>query len=148
MHASRSTELLSWISGRKFLSLTRRDNDWLFGLERDTQIAVECLWRLIEKGRVRCTSEDHGQQFGLPAPIDAAAQVNRHIGGQFVANVELRAGTLDLELHLECDWMLQIIPDSSGYEAWSVRCPIGWFIAVGSGELDFWRPPPPDSRTA
>jgi hypothetical protein len=141
MHASNPTDLLSWIGGQKFLSLTHREHDWLFALEHDTQIAVECLWRLIETGHVRLTSEDHGRPFGLPAPIDAAAEVNRRIAGQLVRHAELRAGILDLELHLERGWILQVIPNSSGYEAWTVRCPIGQFIAAGGGEWAIWPNP-------
>src|SRR5262249_15231045 len=119
MDASGPNELLSWLTGRKFLSLTRRDFDWVFAFEHETRITVECLWRLLEKGRVRLTSEDNGQKFGLPAPIDAAAEVNHRIKGELVKRAELRAGVLDLELHLERGCILQIIPNSSGYEAWN-----------------------------
>lgn len=135
MPVSNSTDVLALISQKKLVSLTRRDYVWVFVLEPDTQIVVECLWRLIEAGRVRLTSGDHGQQFGLPAPIDAAAEVNRRIAGQFVKHAELRAGILDLDLHLDGGGILQVIPDSSGYEAWNVQSPLGQYIAAGGGEL-------------
>src|SRR5262245_21461350 len=128
MPASNTTDLASWISGKRFLSMIRREYDWTIVLERDTQLVVACLCRLVESGRVRITSEDHGQQFGLPPPIDAAAEINRRIAGQLVIRAELREGTLDLELHLEHGCCLQVIADSSGYEAWTVDCPIGQFI--------------------
>src|SRR5262249_35824993 len=115
--------------------------DWVFAFEHETRITVECLWRLLEKGRVRLTSEDNGQKFGLPAPIDAAAEVNHRIKGELVKRAELRAGVLDLELPLERGCILQIIPNSSGYEAWNVGCPIGLFIAVGGGDLSIYRNP-------
>jgi hypothetical protein len=34
---------------------------------------TECPWRLIADEGISTSSEDHGQQFGLPRPIDAAS---------------------------------------------------------------------------
>lgn len=137
MQARDTNELVSWLKGKRFLSLTRREADWVFAFDHDTHLAVECLWRLIENGRVKCTSEDHRQWFGLPEPVDAAAEVNRRIANQKVDDVKLRAGTLDLELHFGSELILQVIPNSAGFESWVVRCPIGEFIAVGGGGLDY-----------
>jgi hypothetical protein len=49
--------------------------------------------------------------------------------------VQLREGLLDLELHFSSGLMLQIIPDSSGYESWELSSSDRQFIAVGGGEL-------------
>ncbi|OWY71606.1 hypothetical protein B7486_07935 [cyanobacterium TDX16] len=143
MHARDTNELVNWLKGKRFLSLTRRDNDWLIAFDEDAHLAAQCLWRLIENGSVKRTSEDHGQWFGLPKPVDASAEVNRRIANQKVGDVKLGAGTLDLELHFESEVVLQVIPDSAGYEAWVVRCPIGEFIAMGGGGLDYRANLPP-----
>lgn len=98
-------------------------------------MAVACLWRLIESGRIRRTSEDDGHQFGLPAPVDAAAEVNGYLVGAFVERVELRKGVLDLEFQFSTGHTLQVIPSSSGYEAWNLSMGNKQYIAVGGGEL-------------
>ena len=135
METNTAADLVSRVCGRNVLSLTRREHDWVLLLDGETQIVVACLWRLLEAGRVRLTSEDDGQRFGLPAPIDAAGQATLRISGHRVSRAELRAGTLDLDLHLDDDVVFQIIPDSAGYEAWQVCGPMGQVIATGGGGL-------------
>ena len=126
---------LAWFVGHRFQSLTRREYDWVVAFDKDASIVVACLWRLVESGRIRLTSQDHGQQFGLPAPVDAAAEVNRRLAGAAVEGVGLQQGLLDLEIRFSTGHALQIIPDSAGYEAWSVSSGNRQFIAVGGGEL-------------
>ena len=126
---------LAWLVGHRFQSLARREYDWVAAFDNDASLVVACLWRLVESGRIRFTSEDEGQQFGLPAPIDAAAEVNGRLADATVEAVDLREGLLDLELRFSTGHLLQIIPDSSGYEAWNVGSGNRQFIAIGGGEL-------------
>jgi hypothetical protein len=106
---------LDWLVGYRFHSITRREFDWVIAFDKDASLGIACLWRLVEFGRIRFTSEDDGQQFGLPAPVNAAAEVNGCLAGAAVEGVELRQGLLDLELRFGTGDTLQIIPDSSGY---------------------------------
>jgi hypothetical protein len=126
---------LACLVGHRFQLLTRREYDWVVALDNDASIVVACLWRLVESDRIRITSEDEGQKFGLPEPVEAAAEVNRRLTGAAVETIELRSGLLDLELRFSTGHSLQILPDSSGYEAWNVCCGNRQFIAVGGGEL-------------
>jgi hypothetical protein len=126
---------LSWLVGLQFQSLTRRDYDWVVVFDKDASLVIACLWRLVESGRIRFTSEDDGQKFGLLVPVDAATEVNGRLAGAAVEAVELRRGLLDLELRFSTGHSLQVIPDSSGYEAWQVTHRSKQFIAVGGGEL-------------
>lgn len=126
---------LGWLVGRRFQSLSRREYDWVAVLDRDAKIVIECLWRLVQSDRIQVTSEDDGQQFGLPAPLDAAAEVNARIAEAVIEAVEVRQGLLDLTLHFSTGHSLQIVPDSSGYEAWNVSNESRQFVAVGGGEL-------------
>ena len=126
---------LAWLVGHRFQSLARREYDWVVALDKEASVVVACLWRLVESGRIRFTSEDDGHQFGLPAPVDAVAEVNRRLAGAAVEAVELREGLLDLELRFSTGHSLQVIPDSSGYEAWQVSSGDRQIIAVGGGEL-------------
>jgi hypothetical protein len=126
---------LTWLVGHRFQSLTRRESDWVLSFDKDASIAVNCLWRLIESCRIRLTSEDDGHQFGLPAPVDAAAEVNSCLVGASVESVELRQGVLDLELRFSTGHVFQVIPTSAGYEAWDLSDGNKQYIAVGGGEL-------------
>ena len=126
---------LAWLVGHRLQSFARREYDWVVAFDKDASLVVACLWRLVESGRIRFTSEDEGQQFGLPAPVDPAAEVNDRLSGAVVEAVELRQGLLDLELRFSTGHLLQIIPDSSGYEAWNVCSGNRQFIAIGGGEL-------------
>ena len=126
---------LGWLVGHRFQSLARREFDWVLTFDQDASIVVAGLWRLVESGRIRFTAKDDGHQFGLPAAVDAAAEINRCLVGAMVEEVGLRRGLLDLDLRFSTGHVLQIIPDSSGYEAWNVLSGNRQFIAVGGGEL-------------
>ena len=126
---------LAWLAQHRLQSVLHRDYDWVFAFDNEAAVVVSCLWRFIEEGRIRFTSEDEGQQFGLPAPVDAAAEVNRRLANARVEAVVLREHTLDLELRFDTGHALQIIPDSSGYESWIAHDGGKQFIAVGGGEL-------------
>lgn len=126
---------LAWLTQRRLQSVLRRDGDWVFSFDNGAALVVSCLWRFLEDGRIRLTSADEGQQFGLPAPVDAAAELNRRVANAAVEGVVLLANTLDLELRFDTGHVLQFIPDSAGYEAWIANDREQQFIAVGGGEL-------------
>jgi hypothetical protein len=126
---------LAWLVGHSFHSLARREFDWVLVFDKNVSLVIACLWRLVEDGRIRFTGQDDGHQFGLPAPVDTAAEVNRRLVRASVEAVELRKGILDLELRFNTGHILQVIPDSSGYEAWNLSNGSSQFIAVGGGEL-------------
>jgi hypothetical protein len=81
------------------------------------------------------TFQDDGHQFGLPAPVDAWAEVNQRLARAVVEAVVLRQRTLDLELRFNTGHAPQILPDSSGYEAWTLSSASSEFMVVGGGEL-------------
>ena len=57
---------LAWLVDHRFQSIARREYDWIFVFDKNVSLAVSCLWRLVEGGRITLTSQDEGQQFGLP----------------------------------------------------------------------------------
>ncbi|MEM7316355.1 MAG: DUF6188 family protein, partial [Planctomycetota bacterium] len=109
---------LDWLIQQRLLAANRRDHDWLFAFARESKLVVECLWRLVEGKRIRLTSLDDGQQLGLPTPVDAEHEINSRLVNASVVTVTLR-DTLDLQLTFDTGHILEIIPDSSGYEAWN-----------------------------
>jgi|ERR1017187_2562872 hypothetical protein len=75
---------LACLVGHRFQSLTRREFDWVLAFDQHERLVIACLWRLVEDGRIRFTSQDDGRQFGLPAPVDARNEVNRRLAGASV----------------------------------------------------------------
>jgi len=130
---------LKWLVGHSFQSLTRREFDWVLVFDKKASLVIECLWRLVENGRIRVTSQDDGQQFGLPSPVDAAGEVNHRLAQASVKAVDLREGLLDLDLRFSTGHIFQVIPNSSGYEAWNLLSETSQSIAIGGGELTIFR---------
>lgn len=126
---------LSWLVRCRFRSLIRREYDWHIVFNNETSLTVSCLWRLLEGGRICRTSDDDGHRFGLPEPVDAAGDVNSLVGGASIEAIEVRQGTLDLSLQFSSGHVLELIPNSSGYEAWSLNRASVCYIAAGGGNL-------------
>jgi hypothetical protein len=124
-----------WLSQHSFQSLIHREHDWVIVFDAECSLTVWCLWRFIENGRIRITSEDHNQQFGLPAPVDACAHMTTRLANHAIVEVNLREETLDMHLNFDDGCVLEIIPDSSGYEAWSLQRQGQQWIAQGGGNL-------------
>jgi hypothetical protein len=104
--------------GRRFVEIERLEKPWAFTFTDSVVLMVECLWRLLEGDRLVVTSEDHGHQFGLPAPVDAVACVQACLADAQVAGVEYREGTNDLRLIFASGRTLEVLPTSRGYEMW------------------------------
>jgi hypothetical protein len=124
-----------WLIRHRFQSVSRREFDWVVIFEKDVRLVIACLWRFVDSGKIRITSEDDGHQFGLPAPADAAGEVNHVLAHATVGAVELRHGTLNLEIQFSSGHVFQVIPDSAGYEAWILSDGDRQFVAVGGGDL-------------
>jgi len=81
------------------------------------------------------TSQDDGQQFGLPVRLIATDEVNTKLSGAAIRDVKCRDGTLDLTLEFDVGYTVELSVDSSSYEAWTITGPVGPLIAVGGGDL-------------
>lgn len=111
---------MSLLSGRQLASVLKQEYSWAFVFSDDLTLQVECLWRLIVSGRIMITSEDHGHQFGLPAPVDCVEVLRQNVVGTKVTGVKVRAGTIDVTLEFGPDRSVEVIPTSAGYEAWQL----------------------------
>jgi hypothetical protein len=103
--------------------------------DNDASLVIACLWRLVDSGRLRITSDDDGHQFGLQSPVDAVTEVNRCLAGASLDVIDLRERLLDLDFRFSTGHVLQIIPNSAGYEAWNLSRGSRQIIAVGGGEV-------------
>jgi hypothetical protein len=98
-------------------------------------LALDCLWRVIERGHLRRTSGDHGQRYRLLAPLDARIEAEALLKGRRVTAYRIREETADLILEFEGDVQLEVISHSSGYEPWNLTAPGVHVIAFGGGGL-------------
>lgn len=126
---------LDWLIGHRFDAVVRREFSWGFIFDDHIAIESQSIWRLLEHGRIIVASEDEGQAFGRPTPVDLVVEVRLRISGSIVTEVELQAGTLDLRLQFGSGHALELISNSSGYESWAATSPGRRFIAVGGGDL-------------
>jgi hypothetical protein len=130
----------SWMVGRAITAVTFSEPTWwTFSFGREASISLESPWRILARGRIACSSEDHQQQYGLPAVIDAAADAARLLAPVVVSRVEPLAASADLLISFSAHLRLEILPISSGYEAWQISDPFGRsFVAQGGGQICTW----------
>ena len=106
---------------------------WCFTFSSEAFVQAECLWRLIDRSHIVLTSEDHRHQFGLPSPVNAAAEASRLLSAARVIEFTILPDTLDLLFTFTDGQRLEILPTSAGYEAWSLSYSGCRFIAGGGG---------------
>ena len=127
---------LSWMAGRAVREVTTfAGGCWRFAFEQWEYIQTYCLWRIVRDNRVILTSEDHGQQFGLPAPIDAGSKAMEEFASATVRAVVLREVMGDMLVEFENGLRLEIISTSAGYEAWEVIGPRECVISASGGQI-------------
>jgi len=124
--------------GRPLLSLEKKDCTWFFGFGADVAVATESSWRLIDQGRIVVSSEDHDLQFGLPAPVDAAAEVLSRAAGRTVGTASVIADSGDLIIQFSGGLCLQLLQLSSGYESWRLAADGGESICIGGGSIAYF----------
>lgn len=114
---------VSLLLGKRLEQVVKDESSWGFSFSGGLSLWVGCLWRLIVSGRIVITSEDHGHQFGLPAPVDCVDELRRQVGDSLITRADLRAGTVDIALDFGEIATLEVIANSAGYEAWVLNGP-------------------------
>ena len=95
------------------------------------RLHIESLWRLLSSGNLTLTSEDDGQIFGRSKPVNAIDELSATLLGQTLESLQVTQGTADLALHFQ-NHVLQVISNSSGFEAWQLDASTG-VVAIGQG---------------
>jgi len=130
---------VSWMVGRNVnVTVSESSYAWSFDLGDSCSIIVECPWRILLKGKVRHSSEDHAlKRHGLPPPVHVAAEANRLFEGSPIVKAEIRH--TDLLLDLEGEVRLEVLPFFPGYEHWQFSTPQGSHVFAGpNGEVAAW----------
>ena len=100
---------LSWMLGRAIAEVTFiAPTPWCFRLGEGGEIRTDSVWRIVDGGRIVLSSEDHGHQYGLPAPIDAEAVCRSLIANVRISRAEVREETRDIVIVFESGARLEI----------------------------------------
>lgn len=122
----------SLLKGKTVLEFSIGEQSVCFmSLSDQYALSIECLCRFVGKDGMFLTSQDHGHQFGLPAPFDASTAMSDFIKGKTIVNVDCKKDTGDLILFFDTG-RFEIICNSAGYEAYQLRGPDN-LIMVGRG---------------
>jgi hypothetical protein len=92
-------------------------------------LSTQSQWRLLSPNAILLTSEDDGQQYGLPKPVNAVASIRELLENRVVAKAEVEQASADFTIYFDNATVLQIVNLSSGYEAWTLNSE-GNFIMV------------------
>lgn len=128
---------ISWMVGQAIKKIVYRESgNWWFHFANGGVVHPESAWRLVVGGHIARSNVDHGQWFGLPAPVDAEVELRSLLFGCKVQAAEIRDDTRDIILLFESGERLEIVPLTSGYESWDIKAPNGdWTYAQGGGNL-------------
>lgn len=122
--------------GQQLLSVEKANHSWCFDFGAGIALATEAPWRLIERGRIVVSSEDHGHQFGLPGPVDAPQEVLSRTTDRAVEAASVTAYSGDLVIQFPGQLCLQLLQLSSGYESWGLLADGGESICMGGGSIE------------
>lgn len=129
---------LSWMIGARVRAISLVEpSSWCFELVGGGTLRTETVWRIIGEGRVQATSVDHGHQFGLQQPVDAAARAKGALAGATVRQASIARDTGDVVVDFANGSRLEVLTTSSSYEGWSIVSPRGdEVIGLGGGSID------------
>jgi hypothetical protein len=103
---------------------------WVFQFGKRVVLSTQSEWRLLSQEAILLTSEDDGQQYGLPKPVDAEASIRELLKDRVVSKVNVDQASADFSIHFDNGTILQIVNLSSGYEAWTLDSE-GDYLVVG-----------------
>jgi hypothetical protein len=122
---------LQWMLGCSVISYSFSEPDlWVIKMSGGGMVSTQSSWRVTTPSGMVASSADHGHQFGLPAPVDAAVQAMSATSQSRIVDVRIDDRAPDLVIQLENGSVLQILATSTGYESWQTSSPLGVCIAV------------------
>jgi hypothetical protein len=80
-------------------------------------LSTQSPWRVLSQEAILLTSQDDGQQYGLPKPVDAQAEVRKLLQNRIVSELDVDQASADFTIRFDNGTALQILNVSSGYEA-------------------------------
>jgi hypothetical protein len=127
--------------GQVLSSLEKKDYSWCFVFADEMSIVTESFWRFLTAEGIVVTSEDHGHQFGLPAPVDATERVLADVSRLTVIGASITRPASDLIVDFGRGVHLQFFQMSCGYESWRLYVRGDETICMGGGDVAHFRRP-------
>ncbi len=122
------------LGGARLISVTRLEYSWAFEFDC-VGLTTGTSWRIVKDGRLFLTSNDDGQKFGLPHPVDAETRFQAVLAGHQVTLCKVDAATADLTLNFDEGSRFEILSTSIGYEAWQLNSAGSCIVAGNEGRL-------------
>lgn len=114
-------------------------NSWNFEFADKISFNVSGMWRILIAKHIQFVSLDHGEQFGLPTPIDLITKITELLQGKTLLEIKVRQCTSDLLLYLTDNIQIEIFISSFGYETYHFTIEEKNYIGMGSGELSIYK---------
>jgi len=89
-------------------------SDWIFRFSSSISVAASSFWRLLDNGKIRLVSLDHGHQFGLPNPVDMTEELSVCLKGKTLTGIAVINDAGDLKLSFTNNIELEIFVTSTG----------------------------------
>jgi hypothetical protein len=134
--------IMGVLCGATLASVEAYEFGWAFSFSSGAVVTTESIWRALTASGIAVTSEDHQQQFGLPAPVDAGQRATSALPGK-ITKAEVAPITSDLRISFDSESTLEFLNTSLGYEGWHLVACEGerrvWeIVALGGGDLAMW----------
>jgi hypothetical protein len=131
------TKKLTFNTNAQFQSVTYdKDGDsWYFVFANNIAFNAQTIWRLLKNKNIQWISLDHGQQFGLPEPIDLVGNMTAELTGKRLIKIKVKQNTADLLLTFTDDLEIEMFISSSGYESYNFSIDKTTYIGMGSGDI-------------
>ncbi|MBF9255019.1 hypothetical protein I2I11_17090 [Pontibacter sp. 172403-2] len=110
-------------------------NTWNFNFEEKVILQSECLWRFLGNGKIRYTSNDHGQRYGLERPLDLEKEIKELLHNYALLRIGRNLMTGDLYFEFDKEYKFELLTDSIGFENWSLNVNSNLIIGLGQGDV-------------
>jgi hypothetical protein len=105
------------LEGRTLSKIEKRSDYRVFQFGNGVVLSTQSPWRVLSQEAILLTSQDDGQQYGLPKPVDAQAEVRKLLQNRIVSELDVDQASADFTIRFDNGTALQILNVSSGYEA-------------------------------
>lgn len=85
--------------------ITSEEKVGVFG--NGVALSTHSQWRLLSQNAILLTSEDAGQQYGLPEPVDAVARIRELLESRVVSKVEVDQASADFNIYFDNETVLR-----------------------------------------
>ena len=112
-----------------------REYDAVFRFANTATLTVECLWRLLDNDRIVATSTDVARQSRNDAAPNQLDEFENLILHKTILGCSLLKQTHDICVTFDGGAKLEIIPNSTGHEAWSYNSTELTVVAMAGGDM-------------